>query len=119
MSLPACEERILHHMETALRAHEPRLAAMFGVFSRLTRDEQMPGIERLQRRPWLSWRRLQRATIVLVIWCVAVSACVAVGLSSSHPCGQPPGRMAVAQIRELPLGAHWTWAQASGCHHGR
>ncbi len=119
MSLPTCEERILHRMEAALRTHEPRLAAMFGVFARLTKDEEIPGIERLQRQPRLSWRRLRRATAVLVIWCVAVSACVAVGLASPHPCGRPPARVAASQIRELAPAARGPWALASRCHQGR
>jgi hypothetical protein len=119
MGLPACEERILHRMEIVLRSHEPRLATMFGVFTQLTRDEEIPGIERLRRSPWLSWRRLRRATVMLVIWCLVVSACVGVGLFSPHPCGQPPAHVAAAQIRGLAPAARWAWALASRCHQGR
>jgi hypothetical protein len=39
MSLPACQERILSGIETALRAAEPRMASRFTIFTRLTRDE--------------------------------------------------------------------------------
>jgi hypothetical protein len=60
MALPACQERILHGMETALRTHEPRLAAIFAIFTRLTKDEEIPYIERLAPQRWLSWRRPHR-----------------------------------------------------------
>jgi hypothetical protein len=48
MSLPAGQQRVLDRIEDALRAHDSRLAAMFGIFGRLTRHEAMPEVERLR-----------------------------------------------------------------------
>jgi hypothetical protein len=59
MSLPACQERILRGMESALRKGEPRLASRFAIFTRLTRDEELPRTEQLVPRPW-PWRLLDR-----------------------------------------------------------
>lgn len=53
MSLPACQERILSRMETALKACEPRLASRFAIFARLTRDEALPRTEQLLPQSWL------------------------------------------------------------------
>jgi hypothetical protein len=39
MSLPADEHRVLNQMEGALRASEPRLAAMYAIFARLNAAE--------------------------------------------------------------------------------
>jgi hypothetical protein len=35
MSLPARQQRVLERMEDGLRAAEPHLASMFGIFARL------------------------------------------------------------------------------------
>jgi hypothetical protein len=59
MSLPACQERILRGMESTLRKGEPRLASRFAIFTRLTRDEELPRTEQLVPRPW-PWRLLDR-----------------------------------------------------------
>jgi hypothetical protein len=61
MSLPACQERILGGIERALRTAEPRLASRFAMFTRLTRDEELPCIEQLVPPPWRPWRWLTRA----------------------------------------------------------
>jgi hypothetical protein len=60
MSLPACQERILRGIESALRKGEPRLASRFAIFTRLTSDEELPRTEQLVPRPW-PWRLLDRA----------------------------------------------------------
>jgi hypothetical protein len=59
MSLPACQERILAGIETALRTGEPRLASRFAIFTRLTGDEELPSTEQLGPRPRLvsRWRQ--------------------------------------------------------------
>jgi hypothetical protein len=143
MSLPACQERILHGMETALRTHEPRLAAIFAIFARLTKDEDIPHIERLAPQPWLSWRRLPRAArggrgpsqqqrggrlartprvlvVVLLTWLVFFSVCITVGFSDGSSCGQPPARMAAAsQARALVSATSWTGMREGRCRQGR
>lgn len=50
MSLPAAQQRTLDSMDEALRASEPRLAAMFAMFTRLTKSEASPGSEQLPPR---------------------------------------------------------------------
>ena len=55
MSLPACEERVLHRIETALQAGEPGLTSMFAIFTSLAVDDGQPlteGLGRRLRRPW-------------------------------------------------------------------
>jgi hypothetical protein len=50
MGLPARQRRALEGMEDKLRGSDPKLAAMFLIFGRLTRDEDMPRIEELRHR---------------------------------------------------------------------
>jgi hypothetical protein len=50
MGLPARQRRVLESIEGRLRSSDPRLAAMFVIFGRLTRDEDMPRIEELRHR---------------------------------------------------------------------
>lgn len=47
MGLPAGQQRVLDRMEDALRLSEPRLAAMYAMFSKLTRNEAWPLREQL------------------------------------------------------------------------
>jgi hypothetical protein len=56
MSLPPAQQRVLDSMADALRASEPRLAAMFAIFTRLNRFEASPRREQLPRQ-----RRLRLA----------------------------------------------------------
>jgi len=57
MSLPACQQRVLDRIETALQRREPRLTAMFAMFTRLNISERIPRIEHLEVPPWWAWRR--------------------------------------------------------------
>lgn len=59
MSLPARQERILGRMAHSLHASEPHLTSMFAIFSKLTRDEDMPRLEALDARslPFWGWRQ--------------------------------------------------------------
>lgn len=50
MGLPARQRRALEGIEDKLRSSDPKLAAMFLIFGRLTRDEDMPRIEELRHR---------------------------------------------------------------------
>jgi len=68
MTLPASQQHLLDGIAGELRTTEPRLAGMFAVFTRLTRDEALPRAEQLEAGPraprrWLSWlsHRRQRA----------------------------------------------------------
>ncbi len=48
MGLPARQRRVLERIESTLRGSDPRLAALYAIFSRLTRDEEMPRIEQVR-----------------------------------------------------------------------
>ena len=50
VGLPARQRRVLDNIESELRSADPRLAAKFVIFGRLTRDEEMPRIEELRHR---------------------------------------------------------------------
>jgi hypothetical protein len=47
VSLPARQERVLERIEHSLHASDP-LRSMFAMFAKLTRDEEMPRLEKLQ-----------------------------------------------------------------------
>lgn len=52
MSLPARQQRTLDRIERKLIASDPLLHSWFAIFTRLTRDEEMPRIEEV--RAWLA-----------------------------------------------------------------
>ena len=56
MGLPVSQRKSLDRIETRLRESDPRLAALFTIFSRLNRDEEMPRLEQL--KAGLAWLRL-------------------------------------------------------------
>jgi len=51
MGLPTCQQRILDSIDGDLTKSDPPLAALFAIFSRLTRSEAMPWFEQLRVRP--------------------------------------------------------------------
>jgi hypothetical protein len=53
MGLPARQRRVLDRIESALRGSDPKLAALYAIFARLTRDEDMPRAEQLRHRALL------------------------------------------------------------------
>src|SRR5258708_37988490 len=58
MGLPASQRRILERIENALRGSDPRLAALFSIFTRLNRGEEMPRAEQLRARAGIIMARL-------------------------------------------------------------
>jgi hypothetical protein len=61
VSLPASQQRTLNRIDRTLRDSDPRLVALFSIFTRLTWDEEMPRIEEVRARlarfgGWLAWR---------------------------------------------------------------
>ena len=61
MSLPVSQRRMLNRIDRTLRDSDPRLAAIFSIFTRLTWDEEMPRIEEVRARlarfgGWISRR---------------------------------------------------------------
>ena len=68
MGLPAHQRRILEKIESALRGSDPRLAALFSIFSRLNRDEEMPGMEQVRARAAIILARVHRRVALVVRW---------------------------------------------------
>jgi len=58
VGLPASQRRILERIESALRGSDPRLAALFSIFTRLNRDEEMPRAEQVRARAAIIVSRL-------------------------------------------------------------
>ncbi|MDX6335520.1 MAG: hypothetical protein QOG05_2860 [Streptosporangiaceae bacterium] len=50
MSLPASQQRMLNRIDRMLRDSDPRLVALFSIFTRLTWDEEIPRIEEVRAR---------------------------------------------------------------------
>jgi hypothetical protein len=50
VGLPASQRRILERIEHALRGSDPRLTALFSIFTRLNRDEDMPRVEEIRAK---------------------------------------------------------------------
>ncbi|HTZ94613.1 MAG TPA: hypothetical protein VMB74_19635 [Streptosporangiaceae bacterium] len=48
MGLPVRQRRVLERIEITLNGSDPKLAALYGIFARLNRDEEMPRIEQLR-----------------------------------------------------------------------
>jgi len=65
MGLPVRQRKALDRIERALRGSDPRLAALYAVFGRLTRDEEIPRIEQLRYgvRIWLACLGLALAAV--------------------------------------------------------
>ena len=61
MGLPVRQRRVLERIEITLHGSDPKLAALYAIFSRLTRDEEMPRIEQLRHSAvrFLAWLRLR------------------------------------------------------------
>ena len=133
MSLPAAQQRILDGIADGLRRSEPKLAAMFGIFTRLCSSETPPLREQLtggagwrlriaalrprtsrlrQPRPRAlrtergrTWRRLLIASQIAIAL-VLMTVLVGVGNHGTSGCGSSPRQRAVAQARS------WCPAQA-------
>ena len=60
MSLPTCQQRVLDRIEHSLHACDPRLRSMFAIFTKLTREEEIPRLEELEPRLLPQWGWLKR-----------------------------------------------------------
>jgi hypothetical protein len=90
MSLPTSQQRVLDHIEAALKKREPRLAGMFAMFTQLTHGEGLPRTEVLQRVPWWSPRRHRirpptRAAMLLSLAIILVVSALFISMSASNP----------------------------------
>jgi hypothetical protein len=59
MGLPVRQRRVLERIESALRGSDPKLAALYAIFARLTRDEEMPRVEQLRHSALLALARMR------------------------------------------------------------
>jgi hypothetical protein len=87
MSLPACQQRVLDHIENALQHREPRLASMFAMFTRLNKNEGAPRTETLEPQRWwtVAWSRARRPPALLIpLALLLVMTAVVIGMSSSR-----------------------------------
>jgi hypothetical protein len=98
VSLPSYQQSLLDGMDRALEARDPRLASMFAIFARLTRDEGPPLHERMTRGPnWIMlrvratarWARASAAFPIVLVGCLML-AIVLLGLTtaSGRPCAR-------------------------------
>jgi hypothetical protein len=119
MGLPASQRRILERIENALRGSDPRLAALFSIFSRLNRDEEMPGIEQIRARAALLFARLRYRAVRFGRWfgapararlrtalffpvalaIVASAVLVGAGFPSTNRCPTAPGSVGTTHTR--------------------
>src|ERR1700730_6506514 len=74
MSLPACQQRALEHLEGALRASEPKLASMYAIFAQLNAAEPI-GTEQLARKR-LWWFQPGTAMYAIVLIPVMFAAII-------------------------------------------
>jgi hypothetical protein len=119
MGLPVGQRRNLDKIENSLRASDPRLAALFTIFTRLNRDEEMPRIEQLRAgaaylwmwlrtRPAAARRRWRGAkpgarlrTALFFPVALAVMACtvlIGAGMSGSPRCISAPRAVGTSQL---------------------
>jgi hypothetical protein len=115
MSLPSSQQRVLDRIESRLRDSDPRLTAMFVIFTRLVRDEEMPRLEefraRLTRlRVWFSWRTArarriarpsQRLRTILLFPAALVAMLCALLIGAGSPGGQRCGPALKTPATEL------------------
>lgn len=89
MSLPGRERWALGAIEGALEASEPRLTAMFAIFTRLTRGEALTSAERLSRRKLIRWRPGLGYLLFPALAGIALVTTLVVGVAtgSTRTCG--------------------------------
>lgn len=68
MGLPVGQRRILERIENGLRGTDPRLAALFALFSRLNRNEAMPRIELIRGRVTVALAPVTRRLVAFGRW---------------------------------------------------
>jgi hypothetical protein len=59
MGLPVRQRRVLEQIESTLKGSDPKLAALYAIFARLNRDEEMPKMEQLRHRALVVLARLR------------------------------------------------------------
>lgn len=100
MTLPASEERVLSRIEASLLDRDPRLRALFAIFTRLTRQEAMPAREQLRRRRRWSPRQ---AAVLLLAAAILIGAIMAGAFGPSGGCGAARPAAAASAIAASTL----------------
>jgi len=83
MSLPACQQRALDRMESALRASEPRLASMYAIFGRLNAGEPVGAEQLTRKRRWLQQGTAMYAIVLVPVMFAAIIVGALLGGSRS------------------------------------
>ena len=83
MSLPACQQRALNHMEGALRASEPRLASMYAMFARLNVGEPIGAEQLARKRRWVQPGTAMYAIVLVPVMFAAIIVGALLGSSRS------------------------------------
>ncbi len=117
MSLPVGQQRILHGMERRLSSSDPRLASLFGTFTRLTRDEDVPNLEELRAGPvarFLRSARLKKILFLPIALAAVVCAIFIGGGGRGTPkCGPT---LAPQRISQVSSTGYCTWdLRQRGC----
>jgi hypothetical protein len=103
MSLPASRQRALDRIEHTLVAEDPDLGLRFAVFTRLTRDDAMPGTEQVPGR----LHRFLRPVIIII----GLVALLAVGWLL-------PGRQGCSQGLKVAAHGMLSVSRAARCQPG-
>lgn len=94
--MPSYQQTVLNGMDRALEDRDPRLATMFAIFTRLTRDEGPPVTEKLARGARQAGftlrgtlRRAPAAIPILLVACLMVGIIV-LGITTASGRSCPP-----------------------------
>jgi len=79
MSLPVRQQRALDGIEGVLKASEPRMAAMFAIFTRLTQDDGPAITERLARSRTRVSAGLRAFVLIPVVFAMLITGAVISG----------------------------------------
>lgn len=87
MTLPARQRRMLDGIEGALQASEPRMASMFGIFTRLSEGDQAALPERLPRSRLRIGAGFRSFLLLPVVFAMLITGVVLGGTARGSNCG--------------------------------
>lgn len=94
MSLPARQQRMLDGIEKILQASEPKMAAMFAIFTRLTAAEGPASTERVRSRRLMSGPGLGAFVLLPLALSMLITGLLLGG--PARGCGARPSGLAFA-----------------------
>jgi hypothetical protein len=83
VSLPASQQRVLDKIEIGIERGDPKLRAMFAIFTTLTRGDGVPRTERLRARARAKTQAIMVAPILVFFVVGLVTLCIVLAVSSS------------------------------------